>query len=507
MLKSIMKYKYLIALASIFGLSGLCNFVVSPIKAPVSLASPSDYVIENEYMKVGINKYGAVIHSIVLKKWNNNYHNTPEVILNEASNYSNCLQFDFVGENMPDSKTSWSQLPSKNENEIILKSTNNKLQFIKIIRLHEEKIELENKILNYNGLTRYSHCINQAGDNTGNFIVHTDKKTNSTMKNLKHYPGLFNFYKKENIKNFHITNEKDSFGFKTSNNFCVMIRSNNSNGVISYKANPNGIMITDERLTSSDIKSEVIIIPNTYSMLKKYNLENIQNYGFFHIILKPIAIMSDTIMEYFSNKFLALIICILSFVTLFIPLFYLQYKRKKDSNMIELKIAKNLGLNAGPEKMAWQLFKFHGLNLILNASINMISFYHFNDSIIGNLFFTKYASFLWIKDMSMPDIASIFNLFGLINIDLPEPLAHFGVIKLLLLLVAYVNIKYEFDTAQVKNNEQSTLMYLFLFIIIMFLSSVAQMITYIIFITLRQILIGIFDYYYTKTNKNDYIQV
>ena len=157
--------------------------------------------------------------------------------------------------------------------------------------------------------------------------------------------------------------------------------------------------------------------------------------------------------------------------------------------------------------MAWQLFKFHGLNLILNASINMISFYHFNDSIIGNLFFTKYASFLWIKDMSMPDIASIFNLFGLINIDLPEPLAHFGVIKLLLLLVAYVNIKYEFDTAQVKNNEQSTLMYLFLFIIIMFLSSVAQMITYIIFITLRQILIGIFDYYYTKTNKNDYIQV
>ncbi|CCV10037.1 membrane protein insertase YidC [Mesorhizobium sp. STM 4661] len=161
--------------------------------------------------------------------------------------------------------------------------------------------------------------------------------------------------------------------------------------------------------------------------IKRFDL--LIDWGWFHFITKPMFWLIDTLYKFFGNFGLAILATTVVVKAAFYPLANKSYasmanmkkvqpkmleirekyaddKMKQQQAMMELYKTEKINPIAGCWPVALQIPVFFALYKVLYITIEM-----------------RHAPFFgWIQDLAAPDPTSLFNLFGLIPITLPQML-------------------------------------------------------------------------------------
>jgi hypothetical protein len=502
-------YKYLLLLIALLSLTGVANFFATKVTIPQKSQVTSDYFIENDHIKLNLNNSGGIIHSIELKKWKNSYNNSNQILLTNPMNYTDCIESGFQGDGFPDRTSKWT-LEYKTNNSIAMRSHGSKYTIIKLITLKEDSLLIKDTIQNYNGLAQRYTCINGNGNSEGNFFVKTDQN-NKSLENFYHQPSLFNFYKKFSISKFDAIQKKDFFGFKSNDNFVIAIRDNSDTGHITYYTDQTSVrMFKTSMVSGASGETEVFVLPHSHKDLGKYGMDDIMSYGWFKILSRQCSIGLEKILQWTNFGFSGFVFAMLLYTLLMLPVIFWLARRKESAKTLEARIMRELGSTFSPQSMIWRTAKFHISTIVVQLFVNIFTFWIFLRLILKNCFYLKQVHLLWIQDFSMSEIGSVFNLYGLLNFDLPSILAHFGVIKLWFLLCVIIVNSRELEVKKKLNKgpeliNPKYMLWITCFVFLSWYSTVGQMLGYCIFTLSRDGITALINRYYA--NKITYTQI
>lgn len=492
-LQSIKKHiKFIFLIVLVFFISGIANFYAKPDNFPYRNIAPSDFSISSKNLNIHINKDG-LIHSLVVKNQINSYSNKPEVLLNDPMNNQSCIELGFKGDGFPDNTTQWT-LVKQEDNNIILSGKGTKHNIIREISVIDMKILIKDKILNYDGMSQRYVNINGSGNGKGKFVFLANNSLKS-FANLSHHSGILNLYKKNKYKSINVL-KKDSFGFQDDSNFFVLVKSNPDS--INYYSDKTGNHLYSLNLTNDILDVEISVVPNVYSHLKAEGFQNFKAFGFFGFIVKPLSIFFDFFMSKFQNVYgFVSFIFLLSLISF--PLFFWAEKRKKESKNLELKILQKNKDNLNPQAIMLQMVGFQLKTFAIIFVSNIVIFYSFFRNILGESFLLKNINFLWIQDFSTHDIGGIFNLYGLLPIDLPDIIKYFGVFQIVFLSCFYLfNLKDMKANNLIDKNQNNYFIVFFILIILTIYTSIGQMLGYSLFLVFREILLKLTNFIIKK---------
>ncbi len=172
---------------------------------------------------------------------------------------------------------------------------------------------------------------------------------------------------------------------------------------------------------------QVSVIDRYEANLKIQNFSNLIDWGWFYFITKPMFKLIDWIYNLIGNFGFSILIVTVLLKILFFPLANKSYvsmanmkkmqpamteireryaddKVKQQQEMMALYKKEKINPAAGCWPMLIQIPVFFSLYKVLYVTIEM-----------------RHAPFFgWIQDLAAPDPTSVFNLFGLIPIDLPQ---------------------------------------------------------------------------------------
>ncbi|MCM8831291.1 MAG: YidC/Oxa1 family insertase periplasmic-domain containing protein [Candidatus Omnitrophica bacterium] len=266
-----------------------------------------------------------------------------------------------------------------------------------------------------------------------------------TLKNLK---------TEENFQNLKFAGFRDRY-------FCISLLPDNYN--INLKKNNNFFYLT------LPPRSEISIFigPQNEKLLKTYDLESIVNYGFFDPIARIILKLLNFINFFTKNWGLAIV-----FLTFIIYILLFPFTIQSTKSMRKLaEIQPELNILKEKYKNDLQRFQKEQLELFKKYKINPLGGclpFFFQIPIFFAIFqiFSRFiefkgASFLWIKDLTLPDRA----------IKLPINIPYFGeYLNLFPIMLVILNIlQQKFTNITVSNSEQKFISnFLLIFIGIIF---------------------------------------
>ena len=221
-----------------------------------------------------------------------------------------------------------------------------------------------------------------------------------------------------------------------------------------YQADFLSDPITVDAGQSATVESEIfagakeVAKVNAYAEDRNIRLfDRLIDWGWFIWITKPMFYLIDTMYKFFGNFGLAILATTVVVKALFYPLANKSYasmanmkkvqpkmleirekyaddKMKQQQAMMELYKTEKINPLAGCWPVALQIPVFFALYKVLYITIEM-----------------RHAPFFgWIQDLAAPDPTSIFNLFGLIPIALPDMLM-IGVWPLIMGLTMFLQMR------------------------------------------------------------------
>lgn len=209
------------------------------------------------------------------------------------------------------------------------------------------------------------------------------------------------------------------------------------------------------------------------------------DFGWLYFITKPIFLLLNYFYSLTSNFGYAILVLTLFIKALLFPLAYKGFKgmnRLKDlqPKMAELK-KRYKDKPQEFQKALMELYKKEKVNPIsgcLPLLLQMPVFFALYKVLYVNIEMRQAYFFGWIKDLSAPDPTSIFNLFGLVPMDLPSFL-HIGVLPILMSLSMYLQQRL---SPQPTDPTQAMVMkFLPLIFLVMFASFPSGLLLYITF--------------------------
>lgn len=426
---------------------------------------------ENNSVKGSINLVGARFDDLILKKYRTDIDaNSKHVeLLNPASTAeSYFVEFGWIGssqEELPNSKSEW-KVHKKGDltkdKPLVLVWKNNKGQefYISAFLDANYMFSIAQKIVN-----------NGAEISVAPYSLVSKNQSNKEPKNVIIHEGAINV-SGDKLNEIEFETLKDDGKVEVNNNVswmgfsdkywlsAVIPSDKNSKLEFKYIENKDGYERFQANLISqlasvkagggSETTYHLFAGAKELDVLDKYEQEmNIKlfdravDFGFLYFITKPIFIMLHYFYDYLGNFGIAILMLTVLIKLLLFPLAhkgFIGMNRMKDlqPKMTQLK-ERYKDDASGFQKALLELYKKEKVNPMagcLPILLQIPVFFALYKVLYVTIEMRHAPFFGWIKDLSVPDPTSIFNLFGVIPWDPPSFLM-IGVFPILMALTMY----------------------------------------------------------------------
>ena len=412
--------------------------------------------IENDFINGSINLTGARIDDIILKKYRVDLSSDSEnvkFLSPKGSDNPYFAEYGWVTSNnnkieLPNANTVWKSNKSiiSPEAPVVLSWDNgNGLIFKRTISIDTEYMfSIQQTIINNTSedIILYPYgLINRTGvpKLSGLFILHEGPigVLNDRVKELD-YDDL------EDDKKISEKSKKGWIGITDKYWLAALIPNQESNFEGHFQSFSRGV---DIKFQTSYLGPQIIIASNNQAsyisqfyagakevpILDKHEENGIPmfdraiDFGWFYIITKPLSYLLHFFSSYMGNVGLAIIALTICIRIILFPLANKSFKSMNKMKILQPKMME-IRERFGNDKVQMQkevmaLYKKEKANPLagcLPILLQIPVFFALYKVLTVTLEMRQAPFFGWIKDLSVPDPYSIFNIFGLIPIDLPS---------------------------------------------------------------------------------------
>ena len=412
--------------------------------------------IENDFINGSINLTGARIDDIILKKYRVDLSSDSEnvkFLSPKGSENPYFAEYGWVTSNnnkieLPNANTVWKSNKStiSPETPVVLSWDNgNGLIFKRTISIDTEYMfSIQQTIINNTSedIILYPYgLINRTGvpKLSGLFILHEGPigVLNDRVKELD-YDDL------EDDKKISEKSKKGWIGITDKYWLAALIPNQESNFEGHFQSFSRGV---DIKFQTSYLGPQIIIASNNQAsyisqfyagakevpILDKHEENGIPmfdraiDFGWFYIITKPLSYLLHFFSSYMGNVGLAIIALTICIRIILFPLANKSFKSMNKMKILQPKMME-IRERFGNDKVQMQkevmaLYKKEKANPLagcLPILLQIPVFFALYKVLTVTLEMRQAPFFGWIKDLSVPDPYSIFNIFGLIPIDLPS---------------------------------------------------------------------------------------
>ena len=412
--------------------------------------------IENDFINGSINLTGARIDDIILKKYRIDLSSDSEnvkFLSPKGSENPYFAEYGWVTSNnnkieLPNANTVWKSNKSiiSPEAPVVLSWDNgNGLIFKRTISIDTEYMfSIQQTIINNTSedIILYPYgLINRTGvpKLSGLFILHEGPigVLNDRVKELD-YDDL------EDDKKISEKSKKGWIGITDKYWLAALIPNQESNFEGHFQSFSRG---ADIKFQTSYLGPQIIIASNNQAsyisqfyagakevpILDKHEENGIPmfdraiDFGWFYIITKPLSYLLHFFSSYMGNVGLAIIALTICIRIILFPLANKSFKSMNKMKILQPKMME-IRERFGNDKVQMQkevmaLYKKEKANPLagcLPILLQIPVFFALYKVLTVTLEMRQAPFFGWIKDLSVPDPYSIFNIFGLIPIDLPS---------------------------------------------------------------------------------------
>ena len=412
--------------------------------------------IENDFINGSINLTGARIDDIILKKYRIDLSSDSEnvkFLSPKGSDKPYFAEYGWVTSNnnkieLPNANTVWKSNKSiiSPEAPVVLSWDNgNGLIFKRTISIDTEYMfSIQQTIINNTSedIILYPYgLINRTGvpKLSGLFILHEGPigVLNDRVKELD-YDDL------EDDKKISEKSKKGWIGITDKYWLAALIPNQESNFEGHFQSFSRG---ADIKFQTSYLGPQIIIASNNQAsyisqfyagakevpILDKHEENGIPmfdraiDFGWFYIITKPLSYLLHFFSSYMGNVGLAIIVLTICIRIILFPLANKSFKSMNKMKILQPKMME-IRERFGNDKVQMQkevmaLYKKEKANPLagcLPILLQIPVFFALYKVLTVTLEMRQAPFFGWIKDLSVPDPYSIFNIFGLIPIDLPS---------------------------------------------------------------------------------------
>ena len=412
--------------------------------------------IENDFINGSINLTGARIDDIILKKYRVDLSSDSEnvkFLSPKGSDKPYFAEYGWVTSNnnkieLPNANTVWKSNKSiiSPEDPVVLSWDNgNGLIFKRTISIDTEYMfSIHQTIINNTSedIILYPYgLINRTGvpKLSGLFILHEGPigVLNDRVKELD-YDDL------EDDKKISEKSKKGWIGITDKYWLAALIPNQESNFEGHFQSFSRG---ADIKFQTSYLGPQIIIASNNQAsyisqfyagakevpILDKHEENGIPmfdraiDFGWFYIITKPLSYLLHFFSSYMGNVGLAIIALTICIRIILFPLANKSFKSMNKMKILQPKMME-IRERFGNDKVQMQkevmaLYKKEKANPLagcLPILLQIPVFFALYKVLTVTLEMRQAPFFGWIKDLSVPDPYSIFNIFGLIPIDLPS---------------------------------------------------------------------------------------
>ena len=412
--------------------------------------------IENDFINGSINLTGARIDDIILKKYRIDLSSDSEnvkFLSPKGSDNPYFAEYGWVTSNnnkieLPNANTVWKSNKSiiSPEDPVVLSWDNgNGLIFKRTISIDTEYMfSIHQTIINNTSedIILYPYgLINRTGvpKLSGLFILHEGPigVLNDRVKELD-YDDL------EDDKKISEKSKKGWIGITDKYWLAALIPNQESNFEGHFQSFSRG---ADIKFQTSYLGPQIIIASNNQAsyisqfyagakevpILDKHEENGIPmfdraiDFGWFYIITKPLSYLLHFFSSYMGNVGLAIIVLTICIRIILFPLANKSFKSMNKMKILQPKMME-IRERFGNDKVQMQkevmaLYKKEKANPLagcLPILLQIPVFFALYKVLTVTLEMRQAPFFGWIKDLSVPDPYSIFNIFGLIPIDLPS---------------------------------------------------------------------------------------
>ena len=412
--------------------------------------------IENQFINGSINLTGARIDDIILKKYLTDLSpdsDNVKLLSPKGSENSYFAEYGWVTDNnnkieLPNANTIWKSnrsTISPSQPAVLTWDNGNGIIFKKTISLDEEYMfNIEQTIINNTSeeIKIYPYgLINRTGlpKLSGLFILHEGPigVMNDRVKEIDY----------DDLEDNNKISEKSKTGWigitdkywlaalipNQSSSFEGHFQSFSRGATIKFQTSYLGPQIAIPSNNQKSYSSQFYIGAKEVPILDKHEENGIPmfdraiDFGWFYIITKPLAYLLHFFSTYLGNVGLAIIALTICIRIILFPLANKSFKSMNKMKVLQpqmMEIRKRYGNDkVQMQKEVMALYKKEKANPLagcLPILLQIPVFFALYKVLTVTLEMRQAPFYGWINDLSVPDPYSIFNMFGLIPIDLPS---------------------------------------------------------------------------------------
>ena len=412
--------------------------------------------IENQFINGSINLTGARIDDIILKKYLTDLSpdsDNVKLLSPKGSENSYFAEYGWVADNnnkieLPNANTIWKSnrsTISPSQPAVLTWDNGNGIIFKKTISLDEEYMfNIEQTIINNTSeeIKIYPYgLINRTGlpKLSGLFILHEGPigVMNDRVKEIDY----------DDLEDNNKISEKSKTGWigitdkywlaalipNQSSSFEGHFQSFSRGATIKFQTSYLGPQIAIPSNNQKSYSSQFYIGAKEVPILDKHEENGIPmfdraiDFGWFYIITKPLAYLLHFFSTFLGNVGLAIIALTICIRIILFPLANKSFKSMNKMKVLQpqmMEIRKRYGNDkVQMQKEVMALYKKEKANPLagcLPILLQIPVFFALYKVLTVTLEMRQAPFYGWINDLSVPDPYSIFNMFGLIPIDLPS---------------------------------------------------------------------------------------
>ena len=412
--------------------------------------------IENQFINGSVNLTGARIDDIILKKYLTDLSpdsDNVKLLSPKGSENSYFAEYGWVTDNnskieLPNANTIWKSnrsTRSPSQPAVLTWDNGNGIIFKKTISLDEEYMfNIEQTIINNTSeeIKIYPYgLINRTGlpKLSGLFILHEGPigVMNDRVKEIDY----------DDLEDNNKISEKSKTGWigitdkywlaalipNQSSSFEGHFQSFSRGATIKFQTSYLGPQIAIPSNNQKSYSSQFYIGAKEVPILDKHEENGIPmfdraiDFGWFYIITKPLAYLLHFFSTFLGNVGLAIIALTICIRIILFPLANKSFKSMNKMKVLQpqmMEIRKRYGNDkVQMQKEVMALYKKEKANPLagcLPILLQIPVFFALYKVLTVTLEMRQAPFYGWINDLSVPDPYSIFNMFGLIPIDLPS---------------------------------------------------------------------------------------
>ncbi|MBR2140846.1 MAG: membrane protein insertase YidC [Rickettsiales bacterium] len=417
-----------------------------------------DVIVENDYLKLKINTKGLKIDDVILKKYTINVDSDENVKLLNNKYFIDINWLSFTnGAVLPDNNSLWNS--ERDGNKTIFSYDNGDGIIFKIALHLDDKymLNVEQVVENNKYEKLYLKPVWQ--------ITKIQDSSNTDLTGFNGGVGVFN-NKLEEIKNKKVKNKNIEFekfdwaGLTSKYWLTAIINEDKTNGTVNYVGKNNRVKLqytTKNNLiiaknSFAGTKNKIFIGAKDLDILKEYRdndgvalFDRSIDFGLFYILSKPLNSILNFFNKVTNNFGLAIILLTVIIKILLYPTirnsFVSMAKMKKVQPELKRLQEKYKDDRVALQQEVVKLYKKYELNplsSIIPIFVQIPVFFSLYKVISVSLKMRQAPFFGYIKDLSIADQTTIFNLFGLLNYNVSYKI---GLLPCIMALTMYIQQK------------------------------------------------------------------